>query len=508
MAQASETSVVATAMPGCCLGTVTVHSEHHVFWVVQGAATVLADGRVFHLGALDALWLPGGAAVDHVSTDPGTVALTVLLPAADFPDTVDGVVHRKISPELSILLVHLFGRWLMPAWDGEKLTDGMATVLREAFFGGRAGIVDQPRMPVSTAAVMVARKLFSDPGDPRSREQWAVDIGLSERHLTRLFRTETGLSLSSWRSALRVAAAAEQVASGKPIGQIAHDLGYSGTAALSHAFRRQTGTTLSEVCRVGERTAVLQEKLNSLDLDLLIPADRLRPNINESHVCIGVLRGSCRAVLRGRQIDLPAGNLLWLPAGVWHQLEAAPGTVLLPVGALSVTFPMDRRNMEPIPVAETDYPSLLYRACVNYTRLKPYPMIEGVMDDLIPQVVRLRAAHAGKRRNPVTEIITGDLSVQRTLRDWAEQFGMRTEVLSRLFEAATGQPYRDWIVDRRMTVARRLLENPDRQVAEVASAVGYGSSAAFVRAFKDRVGMTPGSYQRRYRKREIFEVVE
>lgn len=183
VAQASETSVVATAMPGCCLGTVTVHSEHHVFWVVQGAATVLADGRVFHLGALDALWLPGGAAVDHVSTDPGTVALTVLLPAADFPDTVDGVVHRKISPELSILLVHLFGRWLMPAWDGEKLTDGMATVLREAFFGGRAGIVDQPRMPVSTAAVMVARKLFSDPGDPRSREQWAVDVGLSERHL-------------------------------------------------------------------------------------------------------------------------------------------------------------------------------------------------------------------------------------------------------------------------------------------------------------------------------------
>lgn len=508
MAQVSEALSAATAMPGCCLGTVTVHSEHHVFWVVRGAATVLVEGKVFHLGTLDALWLPVGAAVDHVSTGPGTVAFTVLLPADDFPDTVDGVVHRKITPELSTLLLHLFGRWRMPAWDGAKLTDGMATVLRKSFFGGRAGAVDRPRMPLSAAAVTVARQLFTDPGDPRSREQWAAEVGLSERHLTRLFHVETGLSLSSWRAALKVAAAAEQVVAGKPIGQIAHDLGYSGTAALSHAFRRQTGTTLSEVCRAEERTGALQDQSSSPDLDLLIPADRLRPNINEFHVCIGVLRGSCQVVLRGRQIDLPAGNLLWLPAGVWHQLETTPGTVLFPVGALPVAFPMDRRNMEPIPVAGTDYPSLLYRACVNYTRLKPYPMIGGVMDDLIPQVVWLRAAHAGKRRNPVTEIITGGLSVQRTLRDWAEQFGMRTEVLSRRFEAATGQPYRAWIIDRRMTVARRLLENPDRRVGEVASAVGYGSSAAFVRVFKDRVGMTPGSYQHRYRKREIFEVVE
>ncbi len=508
MTQLGETSVVATAMPGCCLGTVTVHSEHHVFWVVRGSATVLADGRVFHLGLLDALWFPGGAAVDHVSTDPGTVALTVLLPAADFPDTVNGVVHRKIAPEMSTLLMHLFGRWRMPAWEGENLTDSMVTVLREAFFGGCVGVVDRPRMPLNTATVTVARQLFSDPGDSRSLEQWATEVGLSERHLSRLFRIETGLSLTSWRAALKVAAAAEKVTSGKPIGQIARDLGYSGTAALSHAFRRQTGTTLSEVSSTVEKSIVLQEKLSSPDLDLLIPADRMRPNINEFHVCIGVLRGSCRVVLRGQQIQLPAGNLLWLPAGVWHQLETAPGTVLLPVGVLSVAFPLNPRNMEPIPVAETDYPSLLYRACVNYTRLKPYPMIEGVMDDLIPQVVRLRAAHAGKRRNPVTDIITGDLSVQQTLRDWAEQFGENAEVLSRRFESFTGQPYRDWIVDRRMTVARRLLENPDRQVAEVASAVGYGSSAAFVRVFKSRVGMTPGSYQRRYRKREIFEVVE
>lgn len=251
MIQVSETSVVATAMPGCCLGTVTVNSEHHVFWVVQGAATVLVEGRVFHLGAFDALWLPGGGAVDHVSTGPGTVAFTVLLPAVDFVEAVNGVVYRKITPGLSTLLLHLFGRWLMPAWEGEKLTDGMKTVLWETFFGDRAGIVDRPRMPVSTAAVTVARQLFSDPGDSRSPEQWAADVGLSERHLSRLFHTETGLSLTSWRAALKVAAAAEKVTFGKPIGQIARDLGYSGTAALSHAFRRQTGTTLSEVSSQG-----------------------------------------------------------------------------------------------------------------------------------------------------------------------------------------------------------------------------------------------------------------
>ncbi|WP_297007510.1 AraC family transcriptional regulator [uncultured Corynebacterium sp.] len=485
-----------------------MHSEHHVFWVVCGSATAMVDGEVFQLEALDALWLPGGIAVDQISTEAGTVAFTVLLPTDTFPETGNGVVHRKISPELCTLLIHLFGRWKMPAWDGEKLTGGMATALRESFFGGRTGAVERPRMPVSAAAVAVAQQLLADPGDPRSREQWATGVGLSERQLTRAFRVETGLSLSSWRVALKVAVAAEQVALGTPIGRIAHDLGYSGTAALSHAFRRQTRTTLSEVCSAGEGTCVPQNQPSSPDLDLLIPADRMRPNINEFHVCIGVLRGFCRVVLQGQQINLPARNLLWLPAGVWHQLETVPGTVVVPVGTLSVSVPLHRRHMVSIPVTEADHSSVLYRACVSFTRLKPYPMIAGVMDDLVPTVVQLRAAHQRKRQNPVVEIITGDLSVQRTLHDWAERFGMRTEILSRRFEEVTGQPYRDWIVDRRMTVARRLLTNPDRRVIEVASAVGYGSSAAFVRVFKDRVGMTPGRYQRQYRKREIFEVVE
>jgi AraC-like DNA-binding protein len=49
--------------------------------------------------------------------------------------------------------------------------------------------------------------------------------------------------------------------------------------------------------------------------------------------------------------------------------------------------------------------------------------------------------------------------------------------------------------DVRMQVARKLLRDPGRTVTQVAFAVGYGSTAAFSRAFSAHQGIAPQEWR-------------
>jgi len=128
-----------------------------------------------------------------------------------------------------------------------------------------------------------------------------------------------------------------------------------------------------------------------------------------------------------------------------------------------------------------------------------------------------------------------DLLVIRTLRMWVSRQGSRVGWLSGLSDERVGralnamhrEPYRAWTVsalagtammsrstfsDRftavvglpplryltrwRLTIAADLLRGGTLKVTEVAQRVGYGSEAAFSRAFKDEFGYPPRDAQR------------
>ena len=54
----------------------------------------------------------------------------------------------------------------------------------------------------------------------------------------------------------------------------------------------------------------------------------------------------------------------------------------------------------------------------------------------------------------------------------------------------------DCLSELRINAAKKLLADPLRSTAEVASMVGYDDSSYFARAFKKRTGMTPTQYRR------------
>jgi transcriptional regulator GlxA family with amidase domain len=48
-----------------------------------------------------------------------------------------------------------------------------------------------------------------------------------------------------------------------------------------------------------------------------------------------------------------------------------------------------------------------------------------------------------------------------------------------------------------MTIARGLLRDTNGSLSSIAQQIGYGSEAAFSKAFKEVIGVSPGTYRRR-----------
>jgi AraC-like DNA-binding protein len=84
-----------------------------------------------------------------------------------------------------------------------------------------------------------------------------------------------------------------------------------------------------------------------------------------------------------------------------------------------------------------------------------------------------------------------------TLAELATEAGTSRSVLAERFVHYIGQPPIQYLRLLRMQVASRLLREGDAKVAAVAAAVGFESEAAFSRAFKKGVGLSPDAWRRR-----------
>jgi AraC-like DNA-binding protein len=83
-----------------------------------------------------------------------------------------------------------------------------------------------------------------------------------------------------------------------------------------------------------------------------------------------------------------------------------------------------------------------------------------------------------------------------TLDALASQAATSRSVLAERFVHLIGQPPIQYLRELRMQLACRLLAEDGAKVATVAAAVGFESEAAFSRAFKKSVGLSPDEWRR------------
>lgn len=84
-----------------------------------------------------------------------------------------------------------------------------------------------------------------------------------------------------------------------------------------------------------------------------------------------------------------------------------------------------------------------------------------------------------------------------SLKGLAAEFNTSISTVSRLFQDVEGVGFAAFLSRERMALAKRLLSDTDEDIADVCTAVGYSNYAAFARAFKREVGLSPGRFRAR-----------
>ena len=83
-----------------------------------------------------------------------------------------------------------------------------------------------------------------------------------------------------------------------------------------------------------------------------------------------------------------------------------------------------------------------------------------------------------------------------SLTDLAHRVGTNQSKLGREFQDHLGMSTFEYLRDQRLARAQTLLASGDRQIQQIADAIGFKRAGDFATAFKRRFGLTPREYRR------------
>ena len=213
------------------------HERAQLIFAVRGTMTVHAAGGLWILPASHALWVPGG--VTHRIRMNWPVEMRTLYVQARYAARAGGECRVLfVSPLLRELIVRAME--LPPLYDQRGMAGRVMTLILDEV----AALPARPLglcMPGDPRLLKLCERVLGDLSAAGSVAQLGASVGLSERSVTRLFSSETGLSFGRWLSQARLLKAFELFDQGHSVTRVALELGYSSPSAFTKMFRRSMG---------------------------------------------------------------------------------------------------------------------------------------------------------------------------------------------------------------------------------------------------------------------------
>jgi len=214
------------------------HRRGQLIFLVTGALRIETDTEYWLAPPGRAAWVPGNVFHSAQYTTKSSVCVAYIDERAfpkSFPTAGSVFALTGLLRELVLRAVD-FG-WSYPFGGGEERA--MRLLVDELFCARPVGL----HLPLGRDIRLrrIVDALLIEPGDRRPLSAWAQEVGASERTLTRLFKTETGLGFSHWREQLRLTRAVEMLAAGRDVTRTSLELGYSGPSSFSTMFTRAMG---------------------------------------------------------------------------------------------------------------------------------------------------------------------------------------------------------------------------------------------------------------------------
>jgi AraC-like DNA-binding protein len=212
------------------------------------------------------------------------------------------------------------------------------------------------------------------------------------------------------------------------------------------------------------------------------------------------ISGVLTVAVEGRSFVISSEQAMWVPTGLRHRV----GTLL---GAEFRSLWIAREAGAGLPEIPTLFAvsPLLQALIVEAAEIEGQDDPDGyagrVTGLILDQLCRARplpGALPWPRTGPLMtlcEALYADPADARGPEEWGQELGMSGRTLARRFEAKLGMSLRSWRRLLRLFKAIELLGG-GLGVTRTAMELGYGSTSAFVYAFRAEMGCSPQAYMR------------
>ena len=212
------------------------HSRSQLLHPITGVVIVTTPAGRWMVPPDHALWIPAGTrhAVDTIGGVEMQSAYVRL-------DAIDGLPTHLHVTGMTRLMRSLLDETVRI---GPEATDARAELIRSTLLHEIPLLPERQLglpLPRNPRLADLCRGFIALPSARLEIDDWADSVGMSRRTFTRLFRQQTGLSLSAWRQQACVMAALPRLSAGEPVTAVAMDLGYDSIPAFTTMFSRVMG---------------------------------------------------------------------------------------------------------------------------------------------------------------------------------------------------------------------------------------------------------------------------
>lgn len=215
------------------------HGSDQLIYAIEGIMEVSSGRNIWTLPPQFALWLP--AKTFHRIQTIGVVRMRTLYfrPGTVFCEQ-SGSSLLYVAPLLRELIIETvrLGRLRQRNLPECALRDLLAVQLANAT-AMPLGVT----MPSEPRALAVAKLIAGKLTDKRPLAKLCSEAGVGVRTAQRIFRSELGIDIDTWRRQARLTKAVQLLVAGHSVKEVSFCVGYQQSSAFVEAFRRLFGST-------------------------------------------------------------------------------------------------------------------------------------------------------------------------------------------------------------------------------------------------------------------------
>jgi len=232
-----------------------------------------------------------------------------------------------------------------------------------------------------------------------------------------------------------------------------------------------------------------------------IPARHFFPeHAHDWNQMVYAISGVLTVAVEGHSFVISPEQAVWLPTGLRHRVGSLLGAEFR---SLWIADEVGRGLPENPTVFSVTH--LLKALIVEFTEIEgeDHDGYAGRVTDLILDQLRrarplpgaLPWPRGGSSLTALCEALYAAPADRRGPKAWGRELGMSERTLARRFEAEMGTSLRSW--RRRLRLFKSIeLMGGGLDVTRTALELGYGSTSAFVYAFRTEMGCGPQAYMR------------